>query len=110
MRSTKIYNRAICSSIATWTDFRSANTSPELGTSLTSDALLQLASSLEIHGWKTKLDTNSRRDHAEIVEFFADIKNGQSITDEAVAQNNALLTQIMTLMQNVGHQIILFQH
>lgn len=62
---------------------------------------VQIVSQLEIHNWQNDFAINSRRDHAEIIEYLSEIQNSQAITKEAMANHSEMLRSIMTMMQDV---------
>lgn len=61
----------------------------------------QVVSHLEIYDWQNEFDANARRDHAEVIEYLAEIQNSQTITNELLGNQQQLLVGMMSVMQNV---------
>lgn len=62
-----------------------------------------MTSHIQIHDWQTEFHLNSKRDHAEIIEYMSEIQNSQDITRIAVSENSGLVREMMGMMQQVLH-------
>ncbi|KAJ3507562.1 hypothetical protein NLJ89_g6235 [Agrocybe chaxingu] len=63
-------------------------------------ATFQLASHFEIHEWMEEFNTNRRLDHAQLLESLSQIQETQAFIKEKSSENNDLIRQMMTLLQN----------
>lgn len=61
----------------------------------------QLVSSVEIVNWQEDFAARAQLDHEEVMEFLADIQNGQKLIEGTLNENLQYTTQMMTMMQKL---------